>query len=137
MRALKLFNGCFIHVTNACGYEAECNLHTHTVPSERVIVNKERSSGSYRLSSYFAAKMLSELPLNIFLPSIYIIVVYWAAGLNPSAAAFFGTWFFMILNALTTQASGGEEGGAVTYVMHALHTVLVVVRWSVDWHHGT
>lgn len=69
-------------------------------------MNKERASGSYRLSSYFAAKMLSELPLNVLLPSLYLFIVYWACGLNPRADAFFGTWFFMVLNALTTQASG-------------------------------
>ncbi|KAL5491007.1 hypothetical protein EMCRGX_G016220 [Ephydatia muelleri] len=76
-------------------------------PSERVIVNKERASGSYRLSSYFAAKMLSELPLNVLLPSFYLFIVYWACGLNPTPTAFFGTWSIMILNALTTQACGG------------------------------
>eukprot|EP00731_Ephydatia_muelleri_P015284 Em0008g1004a len=59
------------------------------IPSERVIVNKERASGSYRLSSYFAAKMLSELPLNVLLPSFYLFIVYWACGLNPTPTAFF------------------------------------------------
>eukprot|EP00731_Ephydatia_muelleri_P015267 Em0008g987a len=75
-------------------------------PSERVVVDKERASGSYRLSSYFAAKMLSELPLNVLQPSLFIFIVYWASGLNPTPTAFFGTWFVMIIHALTTQVGG-------------------------------
>ena len=71
-----------------------------------MVVDKERASGSYRLSSYFAAKMLSELPLNVLQPSLFIFIVYWASGLNPTPTAFFGTWFVMIIHALTTQVGG-------------------------------
>lgn len=102
-------------------------------PSERVIVNKERASGSYRLSSYFAAKMLSELPLNVFSPTLYLLIVYWASGLNPTPGAFFGTWFFMILNALTTQSVGlwigtlvPEQGQAIVLAsVYMLSTMLL------------
>lgn len=74
-------------------------------PAERVVINKERSSGSYRLSAYYLAKTLSELPLILFLPSVYIIVVYWTAGLN-GWASFFGTWFFLLFSGFMTQSLG-------------------------------
>lgn len=76
-----------------------------TVPAERVVINKERSSGSYHLSAYYLAKTFSELPLVIALPSIYIVIVYWAAGLN-GWAGFFGTWFVLLLNGFLTQVRG-------------------------------
>ena len=74
------------------------------VPAERVVINKERASGSYHLSAYYLAKTLSELPLVLILPSIHVVIVYWAAGLN-GWASFFGTWFFILLGGFLTQVS--------------------------------
>ena len=73
-----------------------------TVPAEKVVVNKERLSGSYHLSAYYLAKTLSELPLLLTLPSIYITITYWAAGMN-GWAGFFGTWFFLLFGGFMAQ----------------------------------
>lgn len=80
-------------------------LTSPLVPSERVVINKERSSGSYHLSAYYLAKTFSELPLLLTLPSIYIVVVYWSAGLN-GWGSFFGTWFVILCGGFTTQVAG-------------------------------
>ncbi|KAJ1564825.1 hypothetical protein HK096_006058, partial [Nowakowskiella sp. JEL0078] len=66
-------------------------------PAERVIINKERASGSYRISTYFLAKTMAETPLLITLPTTFILITYWMAGLNPNAGAFFGFLFIEIL----------------------------------------
>jgi len=78
------------------------------VPSEREVVNKERLSGSYRLSAYYISKTFSELPLCLVLPSLSTIIFYWLAGLNGfnNAWAFFGTWFVMIGTTIATQSLG-------------------------------
>jgi len=78
------------------------------VPSEREVINKERMSGSYRLSSYYIAKTLSEIPLAIVLPTISTVIVYWMAGLNGfnNVWAFFGTYLTMILVTFTSQSLG-------------------------------
>jgi len=78
--------------------------HIHTVPSEHVVISKERATGTYHLSAYYLAKTLSELPLLLLLPSIFIIPVYWAAGLN-GPASFFGTWFILLTNCFVAQVS--------------------------------
>ncbi|XP_044169306.1 ABC transporter G family member 14-like [Acropora millepora] len=70
-------------------------------PNERTVVNKERASGYYRLSAYYLAKVISELPLVILQPTLYLTIVYWAAGLNKSES--FLTMLFLVL--LTTVAA--------------------------------
>ena len=66
------------------------------------MVNKERAAGYYRLSAYYLAKLCSELPLVVLQPTLFLIVVYWMAGLNRSEA-FLGTLFVLLLTALTGQ----------------------------------
>lgn len=73
------------------------------VPPERVVVDKERSSGTYRLSAYYLAKMFSELPLLIIFPTLHITVWYWMGGLNGFVGAFFVQWVILISNALVGQ----------------------------------
>ena len=102
------------------------HTHIHTcihipVPAERTVISKERASGSYHLSAYYLAKTLSELPLLFMLPSLYIIIVYWAAGLN-GPAGFFASWALLLLSGFTAQVSewvgmviSSREGGTWIY----------------------
>ncbi|KJE96047.1 hypothetical protein CAOG_06421 [Capsaspora owczarzaki ATCC 30864] len=57
--------------------------------SEKSVFLRERSSGAYRVSAYFLAKSLAELPVQMAIPVIYATIIYWLMGLNSSAAAFF------------------------------------------------
>lgn len=59
-------------------------------PSEREVVFKERSSGSYQLSAYFLAKTVSEAPIRLVLPCLYILISYWMSNMRNDAGAFFG-----------------------------------------------
>ncbi|XP_070561236.1 uncharacterized protein [Ptychodera flava] len=79
-------------------------------PSEKTVINKERSAGMYRLSAYYFAKITSELPLVIFLPTVSTITVYWATGLNPSASSFFTFWALIIMNVVASQSIGQTIG---------------------------
>ena len=68
------------------------------------MISKERRSGVYHLSAYYLAKSVSELPLTLLQPSIYLVFTYWIVGLN-GPASFFGTWWIVITNSLVAQVS--------------------------------
>ena len=79
-----------------------CNKSTFTVPEERGVIAKERTAGSYRLSAYYLAKTVSELPLHIVGPIPYYTFVYWMAGLGD-VAQFFSTLSILLLATITAQ----------------------------------
>ncbi|KAK6472207.1 ABC transporter G family member 14-like [Huso huso] len=74
-------------------------------PVERPIINKERLAGSYRLSAYFLAKVLSELPLAIPQLLVHITISFWLAGLN-GAGAYFADMGIIALSTFTAEALG-------------------------------
>ncbi|KAI3859996.1 hypothetical protein MKW92_050831 [Papaver armeniacum] len=63
-----------------------------TFPLERMMLTKERSSSMYRLSSYFIAKTVADLPMGLVLPTVFVVITYWMGGLKPAAAHFFKTF---------------------------------------------
>ncbi|XP_048252427.1 ABC transporter G family member 22-like [Haliotis rufescens] len=101
-------------------------------PSERPIILKERAAGSYRLSAYYLAKMTSELPLVIILPSVATTIIYWMAGMK-GVAEFFATMGIIILNALNGQGIGLLIGAwiwnmqlALTFTSTSMLTMLLL-----------
>ncbi|KAI3972499.1 hypothetical protein MKW92_011483 [Papaver armeniacum] len=59
-----------------------------TFPQERMMLIKEQSSRMYRLSSYFIARNVADLPMELALPSIYVTITYWMIGLKPTVRSF-------------------------------------------------
>ncbi|KAF3796740.1 hypothetical protein EJ110_NYTH01010 [Nymphaea thermarum] len=62
-----------------------------TFPDERRMLMKERASGMYRLSSYFMVYTTADLPMDLVLPTIFMIKTYWMGRLSPFAFRFFIT----------------------------------------------
>ncbi|RDX85671.1 ABC transporter G family member 9, partial [Mucuna pruriens] len=84
-----------------------------TFPQELMMLKKERSSGTYRLSSYFMSRMVADLPMELVLPFIFLLITYWLAGLNAKAVSFFCTLLSLILNVLVAQGIGLALGASV------------------------
>ncbi|XP_077998727.1 uncharacterized protein LOC144451699 [Glandiceps talaboti] len=75
-------------------------------PGERVVINKERLSGLYRLSAYFLAKQTSEIPYILFLPLIGFTPIYWITGMNYWPPGFFISLTVLMLGAMLGQSIG-------------------------------
>ncbi|XP_022142774.1 ABC transporter G family member 9-like [Momordica charantia] len=104
--------GLLYFLTSFWGFEPLVKAIS-TFPKERKILEKERSSGMYRLSSYFMSRTTNDLPMELFLPTIFTLIVYWMAGLKPSVANFFAAIFSLFLNVLVTQGLGLAIGAVV------------------------
>lgn len=69
------------------------------------MLSKERAADMYRLSAYFLARTTSDLPLDLLLPILFLLVVYFMAGLRLSAAPFFLTMVTVFLSIVAAQVS--------------------------------
>lgn len=90
-----------------------------TFPSEFRMMLKERTSGMYRLSSYYIARVASDLPMDCTIPTLFVIIVYWFGGLRSSPVAFFANWLSVILVTLVAQTWGMLIGAGVMDVQKA------------------
>ncbi|CAI8593084.1 unnamed protein product [Vicia faba] len=84
-----------------------------TFPQELMMLEKERSSGMYRLSSYFTSRMVADLPMELVLPTIFLLITYFMAGLKATAIHFFQTLFTLLLSVLVAQGLGLALGALV------------------------
>ena len=73
-------------------------------PDERPVFLREVNNNMYKCSPYFWAKVISEMPFSIMMPSIFGCIVYFSVGLNPDAGRFF---LFLLILILIYNASSG------------------------------
>ena len=67
------------------------------------MLQKERESGWYRMSAYYIAKTISELPLTIALPVLYFVISYPMMGGFSSPLVMLLLLLMLLLNALVAQ----------------------------------
>lgn len=79
-----------------------------TFPQERAMLNKERAVDMYKLSAYFLARTTSDLPLDLFLPVIFMVIVYFMAGLKATATHFFLSVLTVFLSIIAAQVLNSE-----------------------------
>ena len=65
-------------------------------------MNKERKSGLYHLSSYYCAKMISEVPYILLEPVAYGTVVFFVTNM-AGIESFFQTILVLVLLSLASQ----------------------------------
>jgi ATP-binding cassette subfamily G (WHITE) protein 2 len=98
-------------------------------PLERSIVLRERTSRTYRVSAYFLAKSLAELPPLVLLEILYCNIVYWMVGLKPQASSFFIFMLILLLcshaaESLTLMASASAQSPKTAAAVTAILIVL-------------
>ncbi|CAF1055369.1 unnamed protein product [Adineta steineri] len=87
---------------------------------ETSVIDKERASGSFRLSAYFFAKCLSESPIKLVLPAISFIIMYWMANINSDFANFLGILSFLSMSVLVAESIGLFFGALLQDVGRAM-----------------
>ncbi|WJX17797.1 ABC transporter G member 22 [Trifolium repens] len=98
-----------------------------TFPQERAMLNKERAADMYRLSAYFLARTTSDLPLDLILPVLFLLVVYFMAGLRLSTAPFFLTILTVFLCIIAAQGLGLAIGATLMDLKRATTLASVTV----------
>nr|GMD46322.1 ABC transporter G family member 22 [Ipomoea batatas] len=98
-----------------------------TFPQERAMLSKERAADMYQLSAYFVARTTSDLPLDLFLPVLFILVVYFMAGLKHDAASFFLTMLTVFLCIVAAQGLGLAIGATLMDLKRATTLASVTV----------
>ncbi|KAK8504457.1 hypothetical protein V6N12_030553 [Hibiscus sabdariffa] len=98
-----------------------------TFPQERAMLGKERAADMYRLSAYFLARTTSDLPLDLILPVLFLLVVYFMAGLRLSASHFFLSMLTVFLCIVAAQGLGLAIGATLMDLKRATTLASVTV----------
>ncbi|XP_042507962.1 ABC transporter G family member 25-like [Macadamia integrifolia] len=98
-----------------------------TFPQERAIFMKERSSGMYTLSSYFMARVVGDIPMELILPTVFTTIVYWMTGLKPELGAFLSTLTVLLGYVLVAQGLGLALGAIIMDAKQASTVVTVTM----------
>ncbi|XP_028777516.1 ABC transporter G family member 22 isoform X2 [Neltuma alba] len=98
-----------------------------TFPQERAMLAKERAVDMYRLSAYFVARTTSDVPLDLILPVLFLLVVYFMAGLRLSAESFFYSILTVFLCIVAAQGLGLAIGATLMDLKKATTLASVTV----------
>ena len=67
-------------------------------PSEKIIVNRERNGRAYNTISYFCAKVIVELPLNLMPTIVFGLIVYYLIEFKDGIAFLYFLLIIMMVN---------------------------------------
>ncbi|XP_040995895.1 ABC transporter G family member 22-like isoform X1 [Juglans microcarpa x Juglans regia] len=98
-----------------------------TFPQERAMLAKERSVGMYKLSAYFLGRTTSDLPLDLLLPIVFLLIVYFMVGLKLNFASFSLTMLTVFLSVVAAQGLGLTIGAAFMDVKKATTVASIIV----------
>ncbi|XP_015884993.3 ABC transporter G family member 25 isoform X2 [Ziziphus jujuba] len=96
-------------------------------PQERAIFMKEQASGMYTLSSYFMARIVGDLPMELILPTVFLIISYWMTGLQPQLGDFLLTLSVLWGYVVVSQGLGLAFGAAIMDAKQASTLVTVTM----------
>ena len=82
-------------------------------PQERVVILKERAGANYRLSSYFAAMTIADVPMFLLMPFIYMTISFWmVCPVGFGFTIYLSITCIAFLSVMTGQAFGFLIGAA-------------------------
>jgi ABC-type multidrug transport system ATPase subunit len=82
-------------------------------PEQKRLIKRERAAGSYRSTSAFLAKWISNLPTMLMTNLIMAVIVYWTVGLRATVGQFFTFIAIVVVHGLCANSFGLLIGAAV------------------------
>lgn len=95
----------------------------NSFPAERAVMLRERSAGTYYVSSYFMAKTAKDFLTNLWQPILFTCIVYFLIGYQVRADKFFIYMLFMTLD--TFAATSLATAVTCTFVSIEMSTVVL------------
>ncbi|KAL0371984.1 UNVERIFIED_CONTAM: ABC transporter G family member 14 [Sesamum calycinum] len=119
-RRFEAFNRSPCYSFSQCfGASTHSTMLFFTFPQERNMLIKERSSGMYRLSAYFLARTVGDLPMELALPTAFTFIFYWMGGLKPDPSSFVLSLLVVLFSVLVSQSLGLAFGAILMDVKQA------------------
>jgi ABC-type multidrug transport system permease subunit len=73
---------------------------------ERPIFLREQANKMYNVGPYFLAKVSLELPVQIFTPMLWTVIVYFGCGFSLTAPQFFYFYFINFMLVICASSFG-------------------------------
>jgi hypothetical protein len=89
---------------------------TTSFVTEKLIIQRERKSNSYSVSSYFVSKLLAELPLAAVFPCMTGTIIYFLCGLNPEPGRWLNFLKILTVESIASSSFGMAKGCIITSV---------------------
>ena len=93
-----------------------------TFQVERPVFVREQANKMYSVTSYYNAKMVSEVPILCLSPLIYSVIIYFKMGLTIETNQFF---YFYLINLMEAQC-GASFGYFISSVIHTEETAVAL-----------
>jgi len=97
-----------------------------TFPQDRVVILKERATASYRLSAYFMAMTVADLPVTLIMPALYMLISYWMVAWSFGFVTFVLITLIAMVGVMNGQAFGYLIGASFDDLQIG-QTVMMVV----------
>jgi len=81
-------------------------------PQERIVILKERATASYRLSAYYFAMSVAEMPVILFMPLLFLVISYWMTVPTLGFSTFIQVLLVALMSVITGQGLGQMLGAA-------------------------
>lgn len=99
----------------------------------RPILARQTSFAFYRPSALTLAQLLADLPFGVPRATLFVIILYFMAGLDRSASAFFTAWFIVLIAYYAFRALFSFFGAITTNFYSAARLAAIVMSMLVLW----
>ncbi|CAI9778037.1 unnamed protein product [Fraxinus pennsylvanica] len=96
--------GLLFFISDFLGFLSSIYSRPH-IPTRKAMLAKERSVDMYKLSAYLVARNTSDLPLDLVLPIVLLVVVYFMANLKMTFTASLLTSLTVFLSIIAAQCN--------------------------------